>query len=180
MAGQTDYREAVIRPVAAGHVGSAKPTLPLADENATNALAARVAMIARPGDVLALWGGLGVGKTFFARAFIRARVGAPVEVPSPTFTLVQTYEGAKPVAADIFHFDLFRIDAAEEALELGIEDAFASAISLIEWPDRLGPFLPSQRLDVVLADVPAAAMARQLTLTGHGDWQQRLREAGFA
>lgn len=180
MAGQKDHHKAVIRPAAVGRAESAKPALTLADEDATGAFAARVAMMARAGDVVALWGGLGAGKTVFARAFIRACVGAPVEVPSPTFTLVQIYEGAKPAAADIFHFDLFRIDAAEEALELGIEDAFASAISLIEWPDRLGPFLPAQRLDVVLADVPAAAMVRQLTLTGYGDWQQRLREAGFA
>jgi tRNA threonylcarbamoyladenosine biosynthesis protein TsaE len=152
----------------------------LVDEDATNEAAARLASIASAGDVLALWGGLGVGKTVFARAFIRARTCAETEVPSPTFTLVQIYEPLRPDAGDIFHFDLFRLDAAEDALELGIEDAFAGGISLIEWPDRLGPFLPADRLDVLLTEVAASPSARRLTLTGHGDWPQRLAEVGLA
>ncbi len=155
------------------------PVLTLVNEDATRAVAARLADVARPGDVIALWGGLGVGKTVLSRAFIRARVGAPVEVPSPTFTLVQIYDAAEPAAGDVFHFDLYRLEAAEEALELGIEDAFVSGISLIEWPDRLGPYLPARRLDLVMADVPATTTARQLTVTGHGHWRQRLGEAGF-
>ena len=85
-------------------------------------------------------------------------------MPSPTFTLVQIYEGLGPDAADLFHFDLYRIDAPEDALELGIEDAFAGGIAVIEWPDRLGPFLPARRLDLVFADVPGRANARQLRL----------------
>lgn len=154
-------------------------TRELASEEATAALAARLAALARPGDVLALWGGLGVGKTVFARAFIRARAGAPVEVPSPTFTLVQIYDATEANPGDMYHFDLFRLDAGEEALELGIDDAFAGGISLIEWPDRMGALLPPHRLDVVLTDAPAAATARRLTLRGHGDWAQRLAEVGL-
>src|SRR5689334_8960174 len=94
----------------------------LPDESATAMLAARTAGVARPADIIALKGELGAGKTAFARAFIRARGGAD-EVPSPTFTLVQVYD-LDPTA--IWHFDLYRLRAPEEAWELGIEDAFAA------------------------------------------------------
>jgi len=104
----------------------------LPDETATAALAARIAAVAGAGDIIALKGELGTGKTAFARAFIRT-CGNQDEVPSPTFTLVQVYD-AGPTA--IWHFDLYRIRAAEEAWELGIEDAFIEGISLIEWPER--------------------------------------------
>jgi tRNA threonylcarbamoyladenosine biosynthesis protein TsaE len=160
--------------------GESVTVLELPDENATCAAAARVAPLLRRGDVLALWGGLGVGKTVFARALVRAWTGADIEVPSPTFTLVQIYEGRGPDAADVFHFDLYRIDAPEDALELGIDDAFAGGIALIEWPDRLRAFLPAVRLDLVLADVPGLPSRRRLTFTGHGDWPRRLAEAGLA
>src|SRR5205807_6696912 len=108
----------------------------LPDEAATARLAARISALAEIGDVIALSGDLGAGKTTFARAFIRAR-GETGEVPSPTFTLVQVYELA---AAAIWHFDLYRLRSPDEAWELGIEDALTEGISLIEWPDRLGHF----------------------------------------
>src|SRR5580692_7817201 len=111
----------------------------LPDETATAALAARIAAVAAPADIIALKGDLGAGKTAFARAFIRA-CGNQDEVPSPTFTLVQVYD-ARPTA--IWHFDLYRIRAPEEAWELGIEDAFITGISLIEWPERLRALLPN-------------------------------------
>ena len=92
--------------------------------------------------MIALKGELGAGKTTFARAFIRARGGGEA-VPSPTFTLVQIYEiGDVP----IWHFDAYRLRDPDEAWELGIEDAFRDGISLIEWPERLGPLLPARRL----------------------------------
>jgi tRNA threonylcarbamoyladenosine biosynthesis protein TsaE len=145
----------------------------LPDEGATAALASRLAGLARPGDVIALQGELGVGKTSFARAFIRAR-GDPPEVPSPTFTLVQVYDF--PEAA-IWHFDGYRLRDPEEAWELGIEDAFRDAISLIEWPERFGPLVPPRRLEVALSSM-AALTARRVRLDpgsdAAGDWSRRL------
>jgi tRNA threonylcarbamoyladenosine biosynthesis protein TsaE len=105
--------------------------LDLPDEAATESLARRLAGVARPGDVIALWGGLGAGKTAFARAFVRAAGDPAEEVPSPTFTLVQTYALA---AGPCWHFDLYRLQAPDEVWELGIEEAFAGGIVLIEWP----------------------------------------------
>jgi tRNA threonylcarbamoyladenosine biosynthesis protein TsaE len=119
----------------------------LADERATLALGARLAGEAERGDVFALKGVLGAGKTTFARGFIRALTTPDEEVPSPTFTLVQTYDSRK---GPLFHFDLYRLEDPEEAWELGIEDAFAGGISLIEWPERLGPLLPARHRDVTL------------------------------
>ena len=144
-------------------------TIDLADERATGALAARLAAAVRPGDVIALKGELGAGKTSFARAFIRAR-GGDETVPSPTFTLVQTYD--LPGGA-IWHFDLYRLRAPEEAWELGIEDAFHDGISLIEWPERLGSLLPARHLLVAL-DFAATGGARRATLSGDSDWTARL------
>ena len=132
---------------------------------ATERLAQRLAPHAAPGDVIGLGGALGSGKTTFARAFIRARLGRPAEeVPSPTFTLVQLYEHA---AGTIWHFDLYRLDAPEDAYELGIEDGFAGAISLIEWPERLGSLIPGDWLEVHLAQGGSAA-ARLVTIAPHG------------
>jgi tRNA threonylcarbamoyladenosine biosynthesis protein TsaE len=141
----------------------------LPDEAATAALAAEVAALAEPGDVIALKGELGAGKTTFARAFIRAR-GARDEVPSPTFTLVQVYDDG---GTTIWHFDLYRLRSPEEAWELGIEDAFADGISLIEWPERLGPLLPRRRLEIALvfAERPNA---RRGFVAGGTEWQTRL------
>ena len=146
-------------------------TLDLPDESATAALARALAARARSGDVIALWGDLGTGKTVFARAFINARPGAPEEVPSPTFTLAQVYErGPVPV----WHFDLYRIERPEEVVELGFEEAVAEGIVLIEWPERLGPLLPRERLDVRL-DFGSGENARRAALTGHGPWAERLK-----
>ena len=143
--------------------------LDLPDEAATAALAVRLAVLARPGDVIALQGELGAGKTRFARAFIAARGGVEA-VPSPTFTLVQTYELP---GGTVWHFDLYRLRAAEEVWELGIEDAFRDGISLIEWPERLGTLLPPRRLLIELA-FAATAGARRARLSGDGDWAARL------
>ena len=142
----------------------------LPDETATAALAARIAAVAARADIIALKGDLGTGKTAFARAFIRA-CGNRDEVPSPTFTLVQVYD-AGPTA--IWHFDLYRIRAPEEAWELGIEDAFAAGISLIEWPERLGPLLPERRLEIsfTFGDKPCA---RRLSLDPGKEWHARLQ-----
>jgi len=151
----------------------------LPDEAATEALARRLAPIVEPGDVLALWGDLGVGKTVFARAFVRARGDAFEDVPSPTFTLVQVYDPADGSDALTYHFDLFRLESFEEAYELGIEEAFSGGISLVEWPDRLGRLLPAHRLDIKLAE-GSAPDARCVVLEGYGDWRARFAEVGLA
>ena len=146
----------------------------LPDEVATRALAARLAAVARPGDIIALKGDLGVGKTSFARAFIRARAGAQQEVPSPTFTLAQIYQtGGQTGGAAIWHFDLYRLGTAEDAWELGIEDAFGSGISLIEWPDRLGSLLPQRRLEIALSFGDRSG-ARIAVVSGDAEWRARL------
>jgi tRNA threonylcarbamoyladenosine biosynthesis protein TsaE len=145
----------------------------LADETATAALATRIAALARAGDVIALHGDLGTGKSVFARGFIRARCRVADDIPSPTFTLVQIYES---ISGDIYHYDLYRMQQPEDALELGFEDALAQGIVLIEWPERLGPLLPEARLDVFLSfgDMPDA---RVVAFAGSPAWMARLKEA---
>jgi tRNA threonylcarbamoyladenosine biosynthesis protein TsaE len=130
----------------------------LPDPAATAQLARRLAAVARPGDLIALHGTLGMGKTAFARAFIQYIAGAEEEVPSPTFTLVQSYETE---AGPIWHFDLYRLSRPDDAWELGLEDALADGITLIEWPERLGSQLPRRRLDLTLrpGDGPEARHA---------------------
>jgi tRNA threonylcarbamoyladenosine biosynthesis protein TsaE len=145
--------------------------LDLPDEMATAALAGRLARLARIGDLIALRGDLGMGKTAFARAFIRALTTPDEDVPSPTFTLVQSYDSA---GGPIWHVDLYRLDSPDDALELDLEEAFHDAIVLIEWPDRLGPLLPVDRLDVTLAS-GAGPDARVALLEARGDWADRLR-----
>jgi tRNA threonylcarbamoyladenosine biosynthesis protein TsaE len=144
----------------------------LPDETATAALAAQISTLAEAADVIALKGELGTGKTTFARAFIHARGNYDEEIPSPTFTLVQVYE-LGPTA--IWHLDLYRLQSPEEAWELGIEDAFSMGISLIEWPERLGPLLPERRLEIALAfgERPGT---RRVSLDPGPGWQARLTE----
>ena len=151
----------------------------LPDEAATASLAKGLAALARPGDVIALFGTLGSGKTTFARAFINALpapegtdLAAPEEVPSPTFTLLQAYERAP---ATVWHFDLYRLTRSEEVYELGFEEALVDGIVLIEWPQRLGPLLPAERLELCF-DFAEHQEARQVVLTGTGAWVHRLRD----
>jgi tRNA threonylcarbamoyladenosine biosynthesis protein TsaE len=138
---------------------------------ATESLGARIANLLRPGDVIALYGELGAGKTTLARGLIRALIGADTETPSPTFTLVQTY--LAPSGLEIVHADLYRLHSPEESAELGLEDAFTSAVTVIEWPERLQSRLPSDRLDVHLADADGGRTAE---LVGRGAWRERIGE----
>jgi tRNA threonylcarbamoyladenosine biosynthesis protein TsaE len=144
----------------------------LPDPAATAQLARRLADVARPGDLVALYGTLGLGKTAFARAFIQQLAGAEEQVPSPTFTLVQSYDTA---AGTIWHFDLYRLVRPEDVWELGFEDALADGITLIEWPERLGPAVPARRLDLSLraGDGPEARHAL-LDARGGSDLLARL------
>lgn len=141
-------------------------TIPLADPAATEALAAAYAARLVPGDVIALTGDLGAGKTVFARSLIRSlgrAAGIDIEhVPSPTFTLVQLYDMAE---FTLYHFDLYRLEAPEEAWEIGIEDAFAGGVSVIEWAERIEHLLPPHHIRIDLA-FGADETARIATVTG--------------
>ena len=108
-------------------------------EKETAAVAAKFAPLLKKGDVVLLNGTLGVGKTTFVRALVRHLLKFEAEVPSPTFTLLQTYDTPK---FTIYHFDFYRLKSPEEAYEIGIEDAFVDGVSLIEWPDKIAPLLP--------------------------------------
>jgi tRNA threonylcarbamoyladenosine biosynthesis protein TsaE len=138
----------------------------LPDLAATEALAARLASVARPGDCILLEGPLGAGKTALARAFLRAAAGDPaMEVPSPSFTLVQIYDTK---IGPVFHYDLWRLDGSESLAELDWEDALDSIV-LVEWPDRLGLLRPEDALTITLA--LRDGEAREATLTG---WEGRI------
>ncbi len=146
-------------------------TLPLNDEAATGKLARALARVLVAGDAVALSGPLGSGKTCLVRAVVRALGRPDEEVPSPTFTLVQTYDLP---AFTLWHFDLYRLESPGEADELGFEDALADGVSMIEWPERLGPVLPPGWLRIAL-DFGADRGARRATLSGPESWAERLR-----
>ncbi|AUG54432.1 tRNA (adenosine(37)-N6)-threonylcarbamoyltransferase complex ATPase subunit type 1 TsaE [Thalassospira marina] len=147
-------------------------TVDIKDQAGTEELAARLAAVAQVGDVILMHGTLGMGKSAFCRAYIRALAQNPhEEVPSPTFTLVQIYD---LVPVPVWHFDLYRLSDPEEVHELDIEDAFSEAVSLIEWPDRLDYLTPEAHLDIYI-EPGSNADARQIRLVASGEsWQQRI------
>jgi N-acetylmuramate 1-kinase len=152
----------------------------LADEAATAALAAFVAEWIGPGDLIALSGDLGAAKTTFARALIRRLTDDPaLEAPSPTFTLMQTYDGP---GYPIVHADFYRIRHRDELFNLGWEEAIEGALTLVEWPDRAGDSLNPDRLEIAFElDAARSAHYRRAILTGHGAWRARLaRTRGIA
>ncbi len=138
-------------------------SIPLRSEAETLALGARLAAALRPGDTVCLSGGLGAGKTTLARGLIQSRLGA-TDVPSPTYTLVQTYDWGDD---ELWHCDLYRLDAPDDAFELGLLDVFGEAVVLLEWADKLGAHVPEDAMGVELAFDGEARMA---TLTG---WEGR-------
>ena len=151
----------------------------LPGEEATRGLAADLANSLAPGDVVALSGDLGVGKTTFARAVIRELAGnARLEVPSPTFTFVQTYDLPR---FPVVHVDLYRVNEPSELLEIGFPDVANGAALLVEWPERAGGLLPQDRLEIALALAPDAGPEhRRLSIRGHGALASRAhRLAGF-
>ena len=148
----------------------ARLMLLLPDQQATRALGRRLAGLIRPEDVIALRGVLGSGKTELARALIRARAGADIEVPSPSYTLVQDYRFPDLL---IRHIDLYRIRDPAELLELGLDAPAAGEAWLIEWPERADAVLPADRLDLELrpGDMPDARIA---DLNAGPSWIERL------
>lgn len=148
-------------------------TVRIDHEEEMRVLAVRIAQILKTGDVLTLTGGLGAGKTVFARALVNALAPAPEEVPSPTFTLVQVYENQSPA---IWHFDLYRLESEDEILELGWDEARRQGVALVEWPERLGGLLPRDRLEISIEFTADSENARQVTFTPHGKWIDRQKE----
>lgn len=147
----------------------------LPDEAATLAAAARLAGELRAGDLVTLGGPLGAGKTTFARALIRTLLSDPLaEVPSPTYTLLQTYEGPR---FNIVHADLYRIADPAELAELGWEEAAENALVLVEWAERAGDILATDRLEIDLTTTGPTGAGRRLTLIGHGSFAARLERA---
>ena len=138
-------------------------TLDLPDAEATARLGRKLARILRPGDTVLLHGPIGAGKSHLARAFIHARLGRAEDVPSPTFTLVQTYPDP---AGDLWHADLYRLTHADELVELGLEAAFDAGVCLVEWPERLGSLAPASALHLRLSD---AGDGRRAVIAGGRD-----------
>lgn len=144
-------------------------TITLSSPQETADLATRIAAALSPGDCLLLEGPIGAGKTHFARHLIQSLLLLPEDIPSPTFTLVQTYDVP---TGELWHADLYRLSSLDEIEELGLVDAFESAVCLIEWPDRLAELSPSQALLLSLALDPDHPDTRHLTFTwSDAKWQ---------
>ena len=138
----------------------------------TGELAQAFGAILQPGDQILLEGPVGAGKTHFARCLIQSMLGWAEDVPSPTFTLVQTYDTEK---AEIWHADLYRLTSPDEVIELGLDEAFETEICLIEWPDRLGDLAPADALCITLTPDPDLPDCRHLRISASGDsWTSRL------
>jgi tRNA threonylcarbamoyl adenosine modification protein YjeE len=169
--------------------GGSSFTVALPDEQATHRLMVDVAALIEPGDLITLSGDLGAGKTTFARALIRHLAGdETIEVPSPSFTLMQAYELPH---LTVVHADLYRLSGPAELAELGFDDLGDRALVLLEWPDRAAGFLPADRLDIALTLSPQQGLTfRNARVTGYGKLAPRaeriaalrrfLDEAGFA
>lgn len=142
----------------------------LPDADATARLGAAVARALKTGEAICLFGPLGAGKSTLARGLVRALTRPDEDVPSPTFTLAQFYDGAHfPLA----HFDLYRLTLAGEAHEIGLDEALEDGAAVIEWPERLDGLLPPDRLDI---EIEIKGEARAVRLTPHGSWKGRALE----
>lgn len=143
----------------------------LPDQAATERLGRAIADRLGAGEAVLLYGPLGAGKSTLARALIRRLTNEAEEVPSPTFTLVQTYEGA---AFPVAHFDLYRVKGEEELTEIGLDEALSEGAAVIEWPERLGDALPTDRVAIHLAPGESEG-ARTARIEGFGRWSGRDR-----
>lgn len=139
----------------------------------TQKIAALLAPGLVPGDTVLLSGDIGTGKSHFARSLIQARlaaVGISEDIPSPTYTLVQTYSDD---ITDIWHADLYRLTQSHEIFELGLQDAFQTAICLVEWPDRLGSLRPDKALTIQF-ELGATENSRRLTFKAGNEWAAKV------
>ncbi|MBV8791647.1 MAG: tRNA (adenosine(37)-N6)-threonylcarbamoyltransferase complex ATPase subunit type 1 TsaE, partial [Pseudolabrys sp.] len=153
--------------------GGSSFTVALPDEPATLRLMAEIAAAIEPSDLITLSGDLGAGKTTFARALIRHLAGdEKIEVPSPSFTLIQFYELPR---FSVAHADLYRLNGPSELAELGFDDLPDKAVTLVEWPDRAAGFLPENRLDIAFTLAPQqSATYRNVRVTGYGTFAPRV------
>ena len=147
------------------------PTLHLPDARATDALGMRLSGLLRPGDCVLLEGDLGAGKSTLARAVIQTALGSDEPVPSPTFTLTAQYETAETT---FIHADLYRLSGPEELEETGLDEAFRDAVTLIEWPDRLGDLRPKDALTIALS---TDGEGRQAMFSASGERSEALSAA---
>lgn len=149
-------------------------TVTTSSDTETGLVARGLAKFLRPQDILTLNGPLGAGKTAFARALIQALCGAGIEVPSPTFNLLLTYDSDQ---APIFHYDFYRLEDPEEVWELDIEDAFHEGITLIEWVERLEDLAPEDVLSIVLSipEGEGSETQRVISIYGDPEWRERLK-----
>lgn len=134
----------------------------LPNPEATAAFGARIGARLAPGDAVWLIGPIGAGKTTLARGLISAWCGFEEDAPSPTYTLLQTYEGPRGV---LTHADLYRLETADDAFELGLEDALIDGPLVVEWPERLEGFAPPHRLEITLRPIAAGRLAH---IAAHG------------
>lgn len=139
-------------------------------------LAQKLSLLLKTGDIITFVGELGTGKTEFCRAIIHG-LGYLEDVPSPTFSLVQTYEPALDdlKTLSVWHIDLYRLDQPEDVIELGIEDAFDDGVTLIEWPQRMGRYLPQEHLQISLSMGEKQDM-RKIAFIGDQYWAIRLKD----
>jgi tRNA threonylcarbamoyladenosine biosynthesis protein TsaE len=144
--------------------------LDLPNEAATARLGAALADTLGPGEAVCLSGPLGAGKSTLARAMVRALTTPDEEVPSPTFTLVQFYEGER---LNVAHFDLYRLSSPDEAYEIGLDEALEDGAAIIEWPERLAGRLPGDRLDIEIS-LASGGEARQARIVAHGALKSRV------
>lgn len=148
-------------------------TLRTGSDFETETVGRRLAGLLRAGDAVFLSGPLGAGKTVLARGLIRQIAGADIDVPSPTFGLVQSY-GTEPA---VLHADLYRLDDPQEVFELGLEDALFAGILIVEWPEKGEGYLPAGALRITATET---ATGREWRLEGDEAWADRLSEKDFA
>lgn len=151
-----------------------KIEIPCHSEDCTQLLAEKLAQIAKKGDIFALYGTLGAGKSVFSRYFVK-KLSNVFDVPSPTFTLLQTYETPN---FDIYHYDMYRLKKPEEAYELDIEEAFYNGVSLIEWPEKIAPLLPRDIWKITIS-IHETFRLFEIEISSDEKYQ-RLKEAGLA
>ncbi len=148
-------------------------SLTLNSPDETSALARRIGRTLARGDVLLLEGEIGAGKTHFARSLIQSLLETPEDIPSPTFTLVQTYDSP---SCEIWHADLYRLTSPDEVIELGLTDAFEDAICLVEWPDRLAELLPETALTLSFEMTAETGQRTVVVSSGNARWEALIEE----